>query len=192
MNQKLSRLLEIEKRTAPLTALKKRANSRPDLENGFREFDFEKLAGMMIFFAARRQISKIALMKLLWYADFMHFKKHSVSISGARYASLPYGPALDDWPLCLQAATDAGAVTIETLILSNGNEADLICAETELDDHLFAEEEFATLQEVAKQFGKLTAKKLTDLSHKEDAWKLTPRGHIISYEHALSLTITNH
>lgn len=190
LNQKLSGLLDSERKTAVLAALKKRASSRPSLENGFREFDFEKLAGMMIFFAAARsKISKIALMKLLWYADFMHFKKHAVSISGARYASLPYGPALDDWMLCLQAATDTGAVTIESLILSNGNEADLVCVETEPDEHIFSEEELATMREVAKRFGKLSAKKLTDLSHREDAWKRTPTGQPISYEHALSLTI---
>ncbi len=56
LNQKLAGLLDSERRMAPLTALKKRASSRPSLENGFREFDFEKLAGMMAFFACKEHI----------------------------------------------------------------------------------------------------------------------------------------
>ena len=91
LDQKLTLVLDNEIRMASLTALKKRAGTGPCLENGFREFDFEKLAGMMTFFTASK-ISKISLMKLLWLADFLHFKKYAVSISGARYASLPFRP----------------------------------------------------------------------------------------------------
>lgn len=189
LRQRLTGLLDEDRKMAALAALKKKAGSPPNLENGFREFDFEKLVGMFVFFAAKDVICKTALMKLLWYADFVHFKRHAVSISGARYASLPYGPALDDWLLCLQAAVDAGAVTVESAILSDGSEADLVCAETGLDEHIFSEEELAAMQEVAGRFGGLSTKKLVELSHKEDAWKLTPRGRVISYEHALSLTI---
>lgn len=188
LDPKLAGLLDNERRMASLAALRKRAGSGPCPENGFREFDFEKLAGMMTYFAVSK-LSKVALMKLLWYADFLHFKKHAVSISGARYASLPLGPALDDWLLCLQSAVDADAITIESLIFTNGNDVDLVYAKSELDDQIFSKEELATLQEVATRFGKLTAKKLTELSHKEEAWRQTATGRLISYEHALSLTI---
>ncbi|NIO19633.1 MAG: DUF4065 domain-containing protein, partial [Candidatus Aenigmarchaeota archaeon] len=37
------------------------------------------------------------LNKLLFYADFKHCKEYTVSISGSRYARLPYGPVPDNW-----------------------------------------------------------------------------------------------
>ncbi|KUK41537.1 MAG: Transcriptional regulator, XRE family [Clostridia bacterium 62_21] len=189
VRERVKDLLNRERETAPRAALEKVLGSYPPgIENGFRRFDFEKLLNMMVFFAAKGEVYKTALMKLLWYADFLHFKRHAVSISGARYAALPFGPALDKWELCLGVAAENGAVAVEPVFEpETAREAVLVRAEGEFDATLFTPEELATLEEVGRRLGRLSAKALADLSHKEDAWALTDRGKIISYEHALRL-----
>lgn len=50
---------------------------------GRSEFDFDKVAGMMAFFARHIDgVAKFMLMKLLWYADFLAFSRRQKSISG--------------------------------------------------------------------------------------------------------------
>jgi hypothetical protein len=45
-------------------------------------------------------------MKLLFYADFLHFKLNEVSITGARYAHAPHGPVPDQFETWLTALVD--------------------------------------------------------------------------------------
>lgn len=156
-------------------------------ETGFRDFDFDKLLNMMLYFAQESDgLYKTALMKHLWYADFLHFKRNAVSISGARYAALPNGPALDEWLLCLQAAVETGEISVEPVAVADW-EADLVKADTGFDKELFFADELATMKEVAEHLHGLSTKALVERSHLEDAWKLTPVGKVISYNHALNL-----
>jgi hypothetical protein len=142
---------------------------------------------MMLYFVQRADgLYKIAMMKHLWYADFLHFKEYSVSISGSRYAALPNGPALDEWLLCLQAAVETEEISVEPVTVGNW-EADLVKAETDFDKDLFNPDELATMEDVAKRLHGMSTKALVERSHLEDAWKLTPVGKAISYNHALNL-----
>ena len=69
----------------------------PDIFSGYKRFELEKLFEAIKFFCFQDRVFKTKLMKLLFYADFSHFKKYSVSITGARYARLPYGPVPDQF-----------------------------------------------------------------------------------------------
>ena len=55
-----------------------------------------KLFNAILFFCKGR-VLKTKLNKLLFYADFKHFKEYAVSITGARYARIPFGPAPDKY-----------------------------------------------------------------------------------------------
>ncbi|MDQ7793979.1 MAG: DUF4065 domain-containing protein [bacterium] len=158
----------------------------PGVENGFQRFRFEKLLNMMVFFAGTRGMAKTALMKLLWYADFQNFRVHAVSISGARYAALPYGPAPDKHFLCLEAATETGAISIYPETFGQ-HEGERILGEERVPDGVFSDPEWGTLRQVAERLGRLPSVTLTALSHREDAWNHTRTGEIISYLHALTL-----
>jgi len=187
VKEKIKFLSENEQRPIALSLIEKWAKHLSvGLESGFRRFNFEKLLNMILFFAGKRGLSKISLMKHLWYADFLHFKTHSVSISGARYAALPYGPALEQWDLCLKAATETGSVSIEPVFIGDW-EAEVVKAEADFDRNVFSPEELATLEEVAIRLSGFNAEALSKMSHNEDAWRLTPKNKIISYEYALSL-----
>lgn len=186
VKERLDKLLKEERMYAALRALEKKNDYEPSIESGFRRFNFEKLLNMIIYFTRQTGVFKVALMKYLWYADFLHFKRHAVSISGARYAALPNGPALDNWMLCLQAAVETGDVSVEPVVFSE-YEGEIVTARTEVQEDVFAEDELKTLEEVARCLGGMSSRALADLSHKEDGWKETPSNNIISYEYALKL-----
>ena len=63
----------------------------PDVFSGFLPLNIEKLHNAMTFFCLRDAVPRTKLNKLLFYADFRHFKEHTVGITGARYVHLPHG-----------------------------------------------------------------------------------------------------
>ena len=70
----------------------------PDIYTGFLPFQPEKLMDMALFFASQlKGVYKTKLNKLLWYSDFMHYRHFGVSVSGAPYIHLPYGPCADQY-----------------------------------------------------------------------------------------------
>ncbi|WP_061214853.1 type II TA system antitoxin MqsA family protein [Syntrophomonas wolfei] len=157
----------------------------PCIQNGFKSLDINKLLNMTVYFT-QSGLSKTALMKHLWLSDFSHFKAYGVSISGAVYAALPNGPALDNWLLFLQFAVNEEAIELEP-IYYNDMEAEIVKANRSCQIDYFTSIELATIQKVARVLKGKTARQLSDLSHNEDAYKLTPKNRIISYEHAFSL-----
>lgn len=50
--------------------------SKVSIYTGFREFDFEKLVNVILYFASKvPNFYKTKLMKCLWYADMLAFKR---------------------------------------------------------------------------------------------------------------------
>ena len=67
-------------------------NYEPNEYSGYRRLDLEKLYSAILFFC-KEGVLKTKLNKLLFYADFKHYKGYAISITGARYAHIPFGPA---------------------------------------------------------------------------------------------------
>lgn len=158
----------------------------PGIENGFRRFALEKLFNMIIFFTTNNPLSKTALMKYLWYADFKYFRDNSVSISGALYVALPHGPALHKWERILQEAQELGYINVSAEYLGDF-EVETLEAARDFDESMFTLTEIEIMQEVKEAFRGRTARELSNMSHKETAWKNTPPGNLISYQYAFDM-----
>jgi uncharacterized phage-associated protein len=148
--------------------------------NGHRIFSPDKMAAVVSYFAANASnLYKTKLNKLLFYADFIHYYTYGTSISGSRYVHLPYGPVPDGYEDTLEALQHYGVVDI-----SEKNSAELISSgENSALDFLTPEEQ-RTVAWVAKTYGEMSASQLTEISHRERAYKNTRTGEEIAYEYA--------
>jgi putative zinc finger/helix-turn-helix YgiT family protein len=161
----------------------------PDEYNGYRKFDINKLFNTILFFCMNSEVVKTKLNKLLFYADFKHFKEYTVSITGARYAHLPYGPAPDGYPFIL-AALEEEEKTIVVEERSFGSYlGEVLIARKSTDISVFLTSELKILSMVKEMFGEVTAKQLSDRSHKEKAFVETKNGELIAYTLAEELSI---
>ncbi len=154
----------------------------PDLYNGFRNFGLDRFTGAVTWFATHvERLSKTKLAKLLWLADFKHFRDHGVSITGATYARLPFGPVPHRFELLLGLAVESGAVMLVEESFGDyvGN---VVLSRKPVDQGVFDEKELAALEFVLKRFGQYSAKKLSELSHQEAAWLNSAQGEPISYD----------
>lgn len=154
--------------------------------NGFRKLDLSRLYNAVLFFA-RDGVLKSKLNKLLFYADFKHFKEYTLSITGLRYAHLPYGPVPDNYAMYYATMFSKGLVEFSEELYPNGYVGELIKAVKEPDLNIFSPSELRITAAVMEDFKEHTATQIQEMAHEEKGYQQTSNGDIISYTYANEL-----
>ena len=155
------------------------------IETGYRVIDLERLKNMILIFA-QDGVWKTKLMKLLWYADFVGFRRTTCSISGLAYQRQTYGPVPMHFFTMLDAFENEQSIR---MVESGINDGLLIYAEQKSDLSRFSAAEIDVLHYLRDYFSSYTSAAISEKSHEERAWLETPQGHIISYDFAMSLSV---
>lgn len=159
----------------------------PDEFSGFRKFEKEKFFNAILYFCKNGAI-KTKLNKLLFYADFKHFKENAVSITGVRYAKIPFGPAPDNYDIYYSILIKQGAIEVEEMDYGEYSGEKYIAKE-EPNLNIFTESELYSLVSVNEHFKASNAKILSDFSHTEKGYQDTEVGKPISYHFAQYLKL---
>ncbi len=152
----------------------------PDIFSGNRKFSLELFKQAVCYLVGFAK-SPIFLNKALFYADFKHFQLYGVSITGARYVHMEYGPCPDQYQSLIQTLLNEG------VLVPAGHHK--IKSQGKADLSIFDDVERQTLELVAKLVKEDGGKKLLDLSHEEQAYRKTEPLQFISYEFAKSIKI---
>lgn len=158
------------------------------LDNGQRDFDIGKLFHMILFFA-REGVQKTKLMKLLWYSDFLGYKRNKRSISGTPYWHLQYGPVPKKHDLILGSLAGIDLISILEEETPDGFMRINIKAQVNFNADLFTTDEWDIIRYVDEYFKDFGSVRISNFAHKEVAWKLTNEEEIISYQYAESLQL---
>lgn len=110
----------------------------PTIFTGQTLFNFEKFSNMVTYFAKKQSPYITKLNKLLFYADFLHFKYHKVSISGSTYNRLQYGPVPKRYNTLFES--------ISKITLDENEFGIKAIAVQDLNEDAFTESEYAILQ----------------------------------------------
>jgi len=160
----------------------------PDELSGYMRLNLGKLFNAVLFFCEEGTL-KTVLNKLLFYADFKHFKEYTVSITGARYARIPFGPAPDNYDYYFATLKRYGELSVEEIEYGDAVTGEKFVSERKPDFTLFSDTELKIIAEVKIHFKGFTVKRISDFSHNERGYKETSNGNIISYNYADSLKI---
>jgi len=161
----------------------------PNIYTGYRVPDLKRIGSMIRYFAARNKPFTTALNKLLFYADFCHFKAFGHGISGISYRALPKGPVPENYGGLYNYAVEHDFVKVEEKAFKDfvGDQffVDGSFAEEDLP---FSETELHTLHKVSARFKGKTTREIVDISHAEPAWtdNADDRGRI-SFEYGFEL-----
>jgi len=161
----------------------------PCEENGFKGFDYEKLCAMVLYFAHKgSELLKTKLMKLLNYSDMIFYKENGISISGLKYAHLPYGPVPDNFDMILgwMAADHIAHIEVS---YDNGYEKHQVIPECEVPEGVLSKEEIQVLERIYDKFKDFGSVDISDYSHKEKGYMSTKKGEIISYAYAKDIEL---
>lgn len=161
----------------------------PCEENGFKGFDYEKLCAMVLFFAHKSpELLKTKLMKLLNYSDMIYYKENGVSMSGLRYAHLPYGPVPENFDILFGRMSIDNIAHIE-VIYENGYEKHQVIPEKAIPDNILSAEELKVLERIYDKFKDFGSVEISNYSHKEKGYSATKQGEIISYSYAKDIEL---
>ncbi len=156
----------------------------PCEENGYRSFDYDKFCAMVLFFAHKStELLKTKLMKLLNYSDMIFYKENGISISGARYTHLPYGPVPENFDILLGTMAADHIAHIE-VVYDSGYEKHQVIAEEDMPEDVLSKEELAVLNRIYNKFESFGSADISNYSHKEKGYMETQKGEIISYTYA--------
>ena len=144
---------------------------------GYRPFSKTKLAAMMEYLTGKgHHIYKTSLNKLLFYSDLTYFYLQGRGISGAIYYNRPFGPVADPAGPVLnelvrddRVRVDPRMQTLEAADPTQGSPGSL------------TDEERKVLDWVAETYGHMGASEISELSHREMAYKYTQPNEPIAY-----------
>jgi len=160
----------------------------PSVLNGFREFNLDKFYNSILFLSQDGPW-KTKLNKLMFYADFKHFKTYSISVTGSKYAHVPFGPAPDMYDLYYSILKSRGEIRSEEVVFPSGDVGEKIWSIKKPDLNVFSSSELNILTEIKLRFEQYNASAITKISHEEIGYRETKNGDIISYEFAKLIKI---
>jgi putative zinc finger/helix-turn-helix YgiT family protein len=151
-----------------------------DIYSGKRRFNWELFKQAACYLVELTR-SPLFLNKALFYLDFIHYKLHGTSITGARYVHLEYGPCPDQYQNLFDLLIQQGILTATSHHeLKSAKKADL---------SVFDDAEKETLRKVTDLVKNDQGKALLEQSHEEQAFKKTHSMQLISYDFAKHLKI---
>jgi uncharacterized phage-associated protein len=163
-------------------------NKYPGILNGYKIPDLQKIKRMIRFFAHYNTPFTTALNKLMFYADFGHFKKTGYSISGLCYKAIQHGPVPENYGGIYNYVVNTGLVSVEEMAFGEYVGERFIAIEYSEDPKDFSETELIMMKKVAEKFKGLSTKQIVDISHQEPAWKNNVDEHNrISFEYGFHL-----
>ena len=157
---------------------------------GYRTPNLKKLIEMVVYFAETCKPWKTKMNKLLFYADFLHYKQTGFSISGAEYIAIQRGPVPLNFGSIFEYAAMQDDIDIVYHEFKNGwvGEAFMPNANRSFDPLLFDIAELATMERVAGRFKRSSTDDIVQDSHEEAAWAENfVEKNKISYAYAFKL-----
>jgi len=150
---------------------------------------------MLLYFATNTDekfLGKVKLMKLFYFADFMHIKQYGVPITYDRYVHLDHGPVPS---IIMNSVNDTAddqddselgdTISINIKPGQHIHRIKKLREFTENEKDYFSDSELDILEKVCKRFYDANAKQIELASHKEAAFSKTNYGDDIPYSLAL-------
>ncbi|MPQ44456.1 Panacea domain-containing protein [Clostridium tarantellae] len=129
-----------------------------------------------------KEIYKTKLNKLLFYIQFLYYKKNKKRLLNDDFVYDYFGPVLPDLDEKLKELNNSNIIN-----LTKDEYGTIIEPKIKLRTEAYSEEELDIMNQVIKNFDNWSSRKLSDYSHRESFWENYIRGEVIRIENALSL-----
>ncbi|MEO5645105.1 MAG: type II toxin-antitoxin system antitoxin SocA domain-containing protein [Bacteroidia bacterium] len=163
----------------------------PDEFSGYKKPNFKKLTEMVVFFTEQMQPWKTQMNKLLFYADFLLFKRTCFSMSGARYRAINMGPVPNNYNSIFEYISKNDDIDIWHTEFDSGAIGEQFKAHPgrTFNNIAFSQIELATLKDIVNKFKDKKTSDIIEISHQEKAWLENEKDKkIISYKYAFDLS----
>jgi uncharacterized phage-associated protein len=155
------------------------------VSNGFAPLSTERLKNLLLYILGKMgDTFQTKMNKVLFYIDFLSYRERGMAISGLAYNAIDFGPVPQRWDRVYSAFDEVEQQTK----LVHDQECVALTATAAADMGRFTTEEKAIIDEVCEKMKGLSAHDISDLSHREPAWKNhLHQAETIPYSEAFSL-----
>lgn len=153
--------------------------------NGFSSMKPSKLEAMvrMLVSNEKEGVTKTKLNKEMFYSDFLHYRRHGLSISGLQYKAIQHGPV----PVHYDTVYDNVEGLQKEIVETGDMEFALLKCDCP-DVSALDKDELETISEVSRKLSPLPLRQVVALSHSDPAWILHNASHeLIPYTDAFTL-----
>jgi len=157
--------------------------------SGGKTFEINKLLQTFKFFCYERPVYKTKLNKLMFYADFLHFRDYGSSITGLRYAHATFGPVPDKFTTWLEVCSTWMNELQANELITEDCEGETFLSLSYPDLNAFLPSEISALHKIKERFRSYSSKQITEYSHQEVGYMNTRLGELIPYNYAEELRI---
>lgn len=153
--------------------------------------DVKKFKNVLLYvtqkIGALPNVGQTVLYKILYFCDFDYYEKFEKQLTGARYIRNHFGPT----PVAF-AKIVKEMIVAEQIVEVKSNffdkEQTKYIPVVKPDLSILTGQELNHIDEEIERLGNMTAKELTELSHQDVPWIVTPEGKDIPYETAFYRT----
>lgn len=153
--------------------------------NGFAPLSTARLKNLLLYILGKMgDTFQTKMNKVLFYIDFLSYRERGMAISGLAYNAIDFGPVPQRWDRVYSAFDEVEQQTK----LVHDQECVALTATAAADMGGFTIEEKVIIDEVCEKMKSLSAHDISDLSHREPAWKNhLHQSETIPYSEAFSL-----
>ena len=154
---------------------------------GGTKLNIPKVLDVIRFYANSTKVYnlyKVKMMKLLWYADALCFKRYQHSMTGLVYRAYPMGAV----PVAYESILDLKGITFEEQEFDNSTAIHFLPSDSNIYTSL-SDTDIEILNAVIDVCGSDTKNQIVKRMHSERAYSETALGDIIQYQYAADLSI---
>lgn len=156
--------------------------------NGSKALSLDVVVDMIRYYANSNSVVslfRVKLMKMLWYADALSFKRRGHAMSGLVYRALPMGAV----PIAYESIVDLSTINCEEIDMGDGTGYKFLPTENKEYPYL-TPEDMDILNDVIKRFGRVSKNEIIKTMHHEDAYTETAPNDIIQFKYVQTLSLS--
>jgi transcriptional regulator with XRE-family HTH domain/uncharacterized phage-associated protein len=158
----------------------------PEVTGG-KELSLDVVVDMIHYYANSAMVTKlfrVKLMKMLWYADSLSYKRYGHAISGLVYRALPMGAV----PEAYESIVALSTIRCEEIEMGDGVGYRFLPTDNKEYSHLTLED-MDVLDTIIQRFGLSSKNEIVATMHQEDAYIKTAPYDVIRFTYANTLCV---
>jgi transcriptional regulator with XRE-family HTH domain len=161
------------------------AEVRPDVRISVPQRNVEKFKEVLLYLlscvGAKPNIGETVVYKLLYFIDFDYYEKYEEQLIGATYQRNHFGPTPMEFGALVDAMIENQEIArIQKPYFSFQQKKYLPLREPDLSK--LTGRELDLINDVVRRLSDMSAKQISEYSHKDVPWLTTNDGEVISYE----------
>jgi uncharacterized phage-associated protein/DNA-binding transcriptional regulator YiaG len=154
--------------------------------DGYAQQSYDRLRNIILYLIDKCSVTYTTKMnKLLFYVDFLSYKRYGRGMTGLAYKAIQFGPVPVRWDRVYSLIDD---ISMDEVVFPSGHYGTQLSSALLPDNTILSQEDLIILETIVEKFGDMPAAQLSALSHQEDAWKkYHDTSRMIDYTEAFTL-----